>query len=332
VVTAIDYITCYLDADGDGYGTDFIFVQECSCSNGYSSQPGDCNDGNPEINSNLEETCSDGLDNDCNEQVDENCVVPGCMDSSACTGIYNPNATMDDGSCIYPGCTYPDATNYNPQAGCDDGSCEFDVPIEGCMDPSACNYDPSVTFDNGSCEYVTTYLIEGGETFQTPEAFCDTLYWYPYTEGSTYTWNSEGGSVNVSTQGLDTTQVYWADQGLGWVSVYETTASGCVGATVILPVTIQPNPDNSCPNNVAEFSNIEFAAYPNPTSNHFIIQIDDSARGSELMVYDGLGKLILRRNINQLQTIIESDGWAAGVYTLMMRHEEGASTLRIVKE
>jgi hypothetical protein len=50
------------------------------------------------------------------------------------------------------------------------------------------------------------------------------------------------------------------------------------------------------------------------------------------MVYDALGKLIEQRPLNQLQTTIESDTWAAGVYTLLLRHEAGASSLRIVKE
>ena len=200
------------------------------------------------------------------------------------------------------------------------------------MDAAACNYNASATIDNGSCEYVQLYAIGGGVSYQIPEAFCDTLYWYPYTEGSTYTWNAGGGSINASTQGEDTTQVYWADQGLGWVSVYETTASGCVGETVVLPVTIQPNPDNSCPNSVEEAMSIEFSAYPNPTTNNFTLQISEAARGAELMVYDALGKLIEQRPLNQLQTTIESDTWAAGVYTLLLRHEAGASSLRIVKE
>ncbi|MFN5293954.1 MAG: MopE-related protein, partial [Flavobacteriales bacterium] len=199
-VETISFLTCYLDEDGDGFGYDFIFIEECSCPNGYTSQPGDCDDNDPLQSPALDEICNDNIDNNCDGQTDENCVVviAGCTDPSACIGVYNPAATLDDGTCTYPGCTYSDAINYDPQAGCDDGSCEFVEPIEGGMDAAACNYNASATIDNGSCEYVQLHAIEGGASYQIPESFCDTLYWYPYTEGSTYTWNAGGGSINAS--------------------------------------------------------------------------------------------------------------------------------------
>jgi hypothetical protein len=43
-----------LDADGDGYTTD----------------EGDCNDGDPEINPGAREICEDEIDNDCDTTVD----------------------------------------------------------------------------------------------------------------------------------------------------------------------------------------------------------------------------------------------------------------------
>jgi hypothetical protein len=114
--------------------------------------------------------------------------------------------------------------------------------------------------------------------------------------------------------------------------VYETTESGCVGATVTLSVTIQPNPDNSCPTSVDEQTVLELLAYPNPTTGNFTLQLDERARGAELMVYDALGKLILQKPVQQLQTIIESETWAAGVYTLFIRTLDDAASLRVIKE
>jgi hypothetical protein len=133
-------------------------------------------------------------------------------------------------------------------------------------------------------------------------------------------------------QGTDSIVVFWADQGLGSVTVYETTASGCIGTLVTLSVTIQPNPDNSCPTGVDEQSIIQLSAYPNPTTGNFTLHVDESARGAELMVYDALGKLILQKPIQQLQSTIESDNWAAGVYTLFIRTLDDAASLRVIKE
>ena len=356
IVEAISFITCYQDLDGDGFGNNNITLQSCACPPGYSTQSGDCNDNDLGMSPALEETCGDNIDNDCDGLTDGFCDVLGCNDPNACPGSYNPDANLNDGSCEYPGCTYPSATNYDPSAGCDDGSCTFAPPVPGCMDvtacnytmaattddgscnysgcndPTACNFNETAGCDDGSCDYLTLYEIEGDLFYQTPEAFCETSYWYPATPGSTYTWNAAGGTVDAQLQGTDSIVVFWADQGLGSVSVYETTESGCIGAAVTLSVTIQPNPDNGCPTRVGEQTILQLSAYPNPTTGNFTLQIEEQVRGAELMVYDALGKLILQKPIQQLQTTIESDNWAAGVYTLLIRTNEHAASLRVIKE
>jgi hypothetical protein len=355
-VEAIAFITCYQDLDGDGFGNSIITIQSCECPPGYSTQPGDCDDNDSNTSPALVEICGDNIDNDCDGLADGFCDVEGCTDPNACPGSYNPDANVDDGSCIYPGCTYPTAINYDPAAGCDDGSCQFAPPIEGCTDATACNYNPAATANDGSCtypgcndptacnfnvaagcndgscDYLTLYEIEGDSLYQTPEAFCETSYWYPSNAGSTYTWNSGGGTVDAQLQGSDSIVVFWANEGLGWVSVYETTESGCIGATVTLAVTIQPNPDNSCPTRVNEQTVLELLAYPNPTTSNFTLQIEENARGAELMVYDALGKLIVQKTLQQLQTSIESEPWSAGVYTLLIRTNDHAASLRVIKE
>ncbi|HHM21716.1 MAG TPA: T9SS type A sorting domain-containing protein [Bacteroidetes bacterium] len=64
--------TYFLDFDNDGYGD--INAQFFTCLNspptGYVTQPGDCDDTNPDINPDMAEMC-DGLDNDCNGLVDD---------------------------------------------------------------------------------------------------------------------------------------------------------------------------------------------------------------------------------------------------------------------
>ncbi|BDD00906.1 malectin domain-containing carbohydrate-binding protein [Persicobacter psychrovividus] len=62
--------TYYLDADGDGFGTDDNTIQSSTTPAGYSINGGDCDDGDNSIYPNAPEIF-DGLDNNCNGQVDE---------------------------------------------------------------------------------------------------------------------------------------------------------------------------------------------------------------------------------------------------------------------
>ena len=59
--------TCYLDADGDGFG-DSSATGDCDAS-GYVADGGDCDDADASVNPDAEEVC-DGVDNDCSGQID----------------------------------------------------------------------------------------------------------------------------------------------------------------------------------------------------------------------------------------------------------------------
>jgi len=63
--TATDAITFYVDADGDGYGSEESVTLACTEPSGHSSDTTDCNDGDPEIHPGAVEVCGDGIDNDC---------------------------------------------------------------------------------------------------------------------------------------------------------------------------------------------------------------------------------------------------------------------------
>ncbi|MFM7201659.1 MAG: MopE-related protein [Myxococcota bacterium] len=62
--------TFYLDADGDGYGTDSSTISACPKPVGYAVLGGDCNDNDPSMKPNGTESC-DLKDNDCDAAVDE---------------------------------------------------------------------------------------------------------------------------------------------------------------------------------------------------------------------------------------------------------------------
>ena len=60
----------YLDADGDGFGDNFITEEACEVPENYTTIAGDCNDIQPFINPNAIEYC-DGADNNCDGFTDE---------------------------------------------------------------------------------------------------------------------------------------------------------------------------------------------------------------------------------------------------------------------
>ncbi|MEC7985023.1 MAG: putative metal-binding motif-containing protein, partial [Myxococcota bacterium] len=66
----IDVALWYRDADGDFWGDDENFRQQCARPPGYVLDGGDCDDTSAFIHPGAVEFC-DGLDNDCNEQVDD---------------------------------------------------------------------------------------------------------------------------------------------------------------------------------------------------------------------------------------------------------------------
>ncbi len=68
-----DEPTWFPDRDGDGYGDDAGARAACEAPAGaWVDVPGDCDDGNPEINPGAREQCTPaGIDDDCDGEVDE---------------------------------------------------------------------------------------------------------------------------------------------------------------------------------------------------------------------------------------------------------------------
>ncbi|MFT4621418.1 MAG: putative outer membrane repeat protein [Myxococcota bacterium] len=70
---AVDAPTWYVDGDGDGFG-DAMGPVQCDAPPGHSDLPGDCDDGEPEVNPDADERCN-ARDDDCDLEIDEEGAV-----------------------------------------------------------------------------------------------------------------------------------------------------------------------------------------------------------------------------------------------------------------
>ncbi len=140
-----------------------------------------------------------------------------------------------------------------------------------------------------------------------PEAFSNSTYTCNGAANSTYNWTVTNGVI-ASGQGTNTVNILWASTGLGNVSVIETTAEGCVGTTLSQDVVVIPT-------NVEELSNA-MILYPNPATTELNLQITSELIGTDLFVFDALGKQMLKQQILSTNTIINTSSFAAGNYVV----------------
>jgi hypothetical protein len=232
---------------------------------------------------------------------------------------YNPDATQDDGSCLFiNGCTDPNACNFQENACIDNGSCLF----PGCMNELACNYDPAAGCDNDSCEFMVTSDIVEPDSVSANDTV---TFYYTGEPGDIYLWEVEDGTI-VGAATEDSMQVYWPFPGQNEVSLIIQNGEFC-SDTLTITVTVEADP-----NATLELNALSLLAYPNPTTSDFILEISDESRGGLLEVYDAIGRVVHTETLTQLQTQIDSDRWAAGVYTLRIVKDKRTATLRVIKE
>jgi hypothetical protein len=55
----------FVDADGDGFGSEALSVESCRPPEGFVAAAGDCDDNDPARSPGHPEVCNDGIDNDC---------------------------------------------------------------------------------------------------------------------------------------------------------------------------------------------------------------------------------------------------------------------------
>ncbi len=99
---AVDALTWYDDADGDGYGDASVAVDACTAPTGYVSDDSDCDDGDAGINPGAGDVPGDGIDQDC-DGVD---AVSPDSDGDGYDDVALGGTDCDDSDpAIHPGAT-----------------------------------------------------------------------------------------------------------------------------------------------------------------------------------------------------------------------------------
>ncbi|MFH1464363.1 MAG: MopE-related protein [Pseudomonadota bacterium] len=86
------------DDDGDGWGGPFSPLPACEQPEGYAAQPGDCDDRDPEIHPEAEETCN-GKDDDCDGRLGDETIISWYLDGDG-DGYGDPEQALRD--CFEP--------------------------------------------------------------------------------------------------------------------------------------------------------------------------------------------------------------------------------------
>jgi hypothetical protein len=149
----------------------------------------------------------------------------------------------------------------------------------------------------------------------------DTIeYLYNGELGDIYSWNVQNGNI-IGDSTANSIQVYWEYPGVNFIELTVTNGELCEDT-----ITLQVNTA------ITELNALSLLAYPNPTTSDFVLEITSEARGGLLEVYDAIGRVVHTETLTQLQTQIDSDRWAAGVYTLRLMKDNQGASLRVIKE
>ncbi len=149
----LNFLTYYLDMDGDGFGDDLNTVNDCTQPINTVLIGGDCDDSNPAINPEAEEIC-DGLDNNCDINIDEDLIFEIYYADADGDGYGDDNITMSD-------CEQP-VGMVSIGGDCDDNDPSVNPDAEEICDDIDNNCDGNV---DENLNVVTYYVDEDGDGF-----------------------------------------------------------------------------------------------------------------------------------------------------------------------
>ena len=97
--------------------------------------------------------------------------------------------------------------------------------------------------------------------------------------------------------------------GIGELCVVETNAEGCVGEQICIDVAVIPT-------NIGEEEQVNISIFPNPASTSFTISADDRFINTTYRLFDSQGKLVLQGTISANTTLVQTNDFSSGNYTL----------------
>jgi hypothetical protein len=156
---AVDALTWYADADGDGFGDAATTTVACEAPDGYGADATDCDDGDSTQYPGADEVCN-GEDDDCEGDVDENDAVDaGTWYTDADSDGYGDPATAQV-ACDAPSGTVADDTD------CDDADAAINPGATEVCDGVDNDCD-ATTLEDGMVTYVDSsgaYDVSGSFT------------------------------------------------------------------------------------------------------------------------------------------------------------------------
>lgn len=81
---------------------------------------------------------------------------------------------------------------------------------------------------------------------------------------------------------------------------------------------------------IEEIKKNDFNIFPNPANNNFVITSPNN-KIETLKVFDTFGKLILQKQINSGNTILNAESWSSGIYFLQIYDGENTIVKKLIK-
>jgi len=335
----LTFLNYYTDLDADTYGAG---TATNSCSNlgaGYVLNNSDCNDSNASINIAAAEICN-GIDDNCNSLIDDgltfinyyadldadtygagaannSCSDLGvgyvldnsdCNDSDASISIAgteicndiddNCNSLIDDGLTFIIYYADLDADTYG--AGTATNSCS-DLGVGYVLNNSDCN-DSNASINIAAAEICNDIddncnsLIDDGLTF---------IIYYADLDADTY------GAGTATNSCFDLGAGYVLDN----TDCEDTNAAINPAAEEIGANGIDENCDGSIDNSISELSS-QINLFPNPATTSINLQVNSELVGKDFIIYDAVGKVIMKDKITSTLHTINTSELAVGSYIL----------------
>lgn len=130
---------------------------------------------------------------------------------------------------------------------------------------------------------------------------------------NSYTWNPGGNGTNIIISPSITTSysITGASNGCSGSAVFSQSVSSCIGLKEV------------------NTNEISINTYPNPTGGKFVIEINEPC---VLTLSDGLGKILLTKNLIVGLNDINLVNYAAGVYFINLQNNTKQNNLKLIKQ